>query len=113
MGGVGDGQRGGVPPETAAGEQGRTLAPHDIQVVAQLEKAPAGRAFEPIVERIGPPAVDADEAVGEGGGGGHAGPPRSSMAATISSMRWRSVCSASARRRAFSPSAAASSGWAR
>src|SRR5206468_11099127 len=99
--------------------------PQARDVVAQLEETPASRALQAISERIGRAALDAREAFGQRVGGHTCGrgapapdvraklPKRSFTVASISSIRWRSVCSASARRRAFSPIARASSGCAR
>ena len=77
-----------------------------LPVVAELEEAPAGRALEPVVERELRAALDAPQR-GRERGGGHR------RIASISSMRWRRVCSARARLRARSPMSRASSGWAR
>src|SRR5262249_10608773 len=94
-------------------------------VVTQLEQTAASRTLQTIGKRISRAALDAREALGKrvgrhGSDRGASGldalaklPKRSFTVASISSIRWRSVCSASARRRAFWPIARASSRCAR
>src|SRR6185503_15081882 len=100
-----DGQHGGVAPEPAALQQRGATAAHGLDVVAQLEESVTGRALKPVSERMVAPALDAREPDGERLR--HARPHRSRSVETISSSRWRSVCSARARRRALSPMARA------
>src|SRR5216684_4365346 len=106
MGRIGDGQHRGVAPEPPALEDPRPGAAKGRPVVFELEEAPAGRALEPVVERELRAALDAPQR-GRERDGGHR------RIASISSMRWRRVCSARARLRARSPMSRASSGWAR
>src|SRR5215510_12801 len=105
---VGDGKDGRVTPETVPCEHGGASPRDRLAVVAELEEPPTGGAFEHVVQRKGGAAVDAGEPRSQRGHQDRV-PKRCSTTSTISSMRWRKVCSLSARLRALSPMARASS----
>ena len=117
MGGIGDRQHGRVAPEPAAGEDGGPGLRERVPVVLELEQLRAPSALKLIGEREGRPAVDAAKSGRQGSRHVRVRhvrlPKRCSVMASISSRRWRRVCSLSARVCAFSPMARASSGWAR
>ena len=111
VGGIGDRQYGGVAPQAAATQAGGPLAAEPVEVVGELEQAAAALALQGIAKGDGGAAVDAGQPAGQRLG--HHGAPRAWITLSISSTRCRSVCSASARRRALSPMARASSGRVR
>ena len=110
VGRIRDGQHRRVAPEAGSGQRRRAVAPQAIEVVGELQQPAALRALETVAERKRRAALDAGQVADERGD--HR-PNRSRTSCSISSTRWRSVCSVSARRRALSPMARASSGWAR
>jgi len=112
MGRVGDREDGRVAPEPRPREDRGPEGPHAVEVVGEFEEAVTPLALEPVGEGVGRAAVDAGEVPRERVGQARL-PWRSASVASISSTRWRSVCSARARRRACSPIARASSGCAR
>ena len=110
--GIGNGENGRVAPEASAREDRRALLLQPVRVVEQLQQPGAPGALEGVAEGERGAAVDAAES---GGKRFHQDrrPKRCSTTSSISSMRWRIVCSRRAGLRAFCPMACASSGWSR
>ena len=111
LGRIGDRQHRGVAPQAGAAQAAGAVAPQAVEVVDQLEQTAALVALQPVAERVDGAAVDAGQMARQRLGVHF--PKRSWMTASISSTRWRRVCSASARRRALAPIARASSGRCR
>src|SRR5262249_22240849 len=95
VGGIGDGKDRGVAPEAASREEGGALAAQPVEVVDELQQPLASRTLQAVGQRVVRAAIDAGQALDEGT---HVRrPKRASTAVSISSIRWRTVCSARAR----------------